>query len=105
MRKLFEDNVPFLKVLLKGRPKQRTALLETATDENIRFLSEIVYNLLEGFIPITNFEKTKLRKFEKKFLTLVDKKANKTRLRQLWIKNSKELLTVLLTYIIPILML
>lgn len=97
MKHKWEEHLPYLQLLLKAHTKQRKSLIEIANRDQIRILSEIVYNLLDGNIPITKLQKEKLRPYERKFLMLINETKGLKDLRHMWIKNSKKLITVLLT--------
>ena len=66
--------------------KQQKALLKTATDCQIRILSEIVLNLLAGNIPISEKTKQNLKKHKEKLRKLSDRKSSVITLRKLWNK-------------------
>ena len=100
-KKRLNEHIPFLQLLSRTHMKQKSAVLETATSEQIKILSEIVLNLLNGNIPITNSQKKKLKTFEKQFISLSDKKITASNLKRMWIKYSNTLLNVLLTNTLP----
>ena len=49
---------------------QRKALLDTITNEQLKALTEVIHNLLQGNIPITETQKRNLRK-HKMFLRIL----------------------------------
>lgn len=74
------NNLEFLNKLAEFKGKQQTKIILDASEENIRALTELVYNLLDGNIDISQETKQNLKK-HKIFLrslsnknTSVDKK-------------------------------
>ena len=74
MKREWSKHLPYLQLLSETHRSQRQALVQTASTEQIRILSEIVLNLLEGNIPITPTQKKNLHTLESKLLTLIEKK-------------------------------
>ncbi len=62
-------NLPLLKLLYKASPKQRSVILQSASDQLISALCEIALNVLRGTIPLNNsqFQILKKRKEEIKY--------------------------------------
>ena len=50
--------------------EQRRVLLDTITNEQLKALTEVTHNILQGNIPLTEAHKRKLRK-EKSFLHIL----------------------------------
>lgn len=73
MSKLLEENIHFLYLLLNPPVKiQAEALLDTASNSQIKSLSEIARNLL--LLPLNEKGSTVVKKREKLLLKLADKK-------------------------------
>lgn len=89
------DNRAYFELLLHGRPIQRKALLETASDAQLDFLSELCYNILNT-LPVRKgareamgrrkymhevanikrshaYRRQRVRKFKNKLLEAIDK--------------------------------
>ncbi len=62
-------NLPLLKLLYKASPKQRSVILQSASDQLILALCEIALNVLRRTIPLNNsqFQILKKRKEEIKY--------------------------------------
>ena len=97
------QHLPFLQLLKQTHLKQRKELLNTASSEQIKFLSEIVLNLLQGNIPITKRQKKILVPYEKIFIELSDRKNSIKKLRKLWICASKNIIPILLKEVLQLL--
>ena len=100
-KKRISTQLPFLLLLARAHPRQRSAILETSNSEQIKALSEIARNLLNGNLPITNLQKKKLQKYEKQLILLSDKKTGINKLKLMWIKNSKFLIPLFLANTLP----
>ena len=55
-------NAPLLHLLSGCHAKQRKAILETLTDEQLKTLCEVVLNILKGTVDLPPKQKQKLRK-------------------------------------------
>ena len=103
MQKRLRKHLPFLQFLLNTQLKQRKSVLQSSTPDQIKILSEIVQNLLEGNIPLTPKQKRILKPHEKKFVKVIGKKQSINRLRGNWSKIAKTSLIILLHTILPFL--
>ena len=54
----------FLQLLKTSRPKERKLLLSGAENDIIKILSEIIYNLLHGNVPLSSDKIRQLRKYK-----------------------------------------
>lgn len=87
MSKLVKKQAPFFRLLVSTSSKlQRKALIDTITKEQLRALTEITINVLQGVISLTSVYKDKLKKY-KTLVTLigdtsVSAKRKKTALRK-----------------------
>jgi len=85
-----------LKLLYKAPPALRKVILRTANDDFINTLCEIALNILQGKIPLTPSQHTRLRR-QKKDLRLL---ANKTVLIS---KKKKRLINQTGGFLLPLL--
>jgi len=66
-----KKNVWYLHLLMTtSSTAQRRALLDTITNEQLKSLTEVTHNLLQGSIPMTETQKRNLRK-HKSFLRIL----------------------------------
>ena len=82
----------FLQLLRSSEKNQQKAILKTASDEQIKTLSEIVLNLLAGHIPINIKLKRNLTKYKDNLRGLSDKSISISSLKQRWNKFPLEVL-------------
>ena len=82
----------FLNLLLNGENSQKKALLKTASDEQIRMLSEIVLNILGGVIPVSAKLRHDLIPHKDKLRKLGDKTQPNCVLKRNWNKFPLEIL-------------
>ena len=88
----------FLKLLHKAKPAYRKTLLQEASPEVIKLLSDCALNILKGSILLTQQEKRRLKPHKKKLRTLANKRTS--------IKTKKKILQqggFLPPFLIPIL--
>ena len=83
---------PFLELLQSAEKNQQQALLKTATNEQIRILSEIVLNILIGNIPLTQKTKNNFSRYKDKLRELSDQTLPSETLKKKWNKFSVEIL-------------
>ena len=101
MEKRLKHHMSYLQLLSKSHAKQRKAILQSATPEQIKILSEIVLNLLEGNIPLTPKQKRVLQPHEKAFLRVSGRKSSSLQLRRIWLRIANSSLLILLQTILP----
>ena len=65
----------YLKLLHAAKPAYRKTLLQKATPEMIKLLSDCALNILKGKILLTQHEKKRLQPHKKKLRTLANKKS------------------------------
>lgn len=70
-----------LRALLTLKPKYRTALLKVCKDEEIDCISECIFNILNGKVPLKDSEKGKLKKHKTILRKLIKKGKGKVRKR------------------------
>lgn len=76
----------FLLLLHLAKPEQRKAVIETATDEQLHTLFEVMYNILYGtLLPPQQYIKT-LARYESHFLKIIDKRLPVIQRKQILLK-------------------
>jgi len=77
-----DRSLPFIKVLLKSKGKiNKTELLQKFPDFVTDDITEMLYNIVMGHIPVKTKQVKKLKAFKKPLLKLVNLKNNKKRKR------------------------
>ena len=94
-------NLAVLKHLIKAPPRQRKAILCTASDDLIAAISEIALNTLKGNIPLSPQQVRVLRKKQDLIKRLSNKKVSLRRKKHL-VKQSGGFLGPLLSFAIPL---
>lgn len=62
-------------VMTTASSAQRTALLNTITNDQLKALTEVTFNVVQGIIPLTEVQKRHLRKHKAFLKILSDPKA------------------------------
>ncbi len=62
MSKLLQRNISFLREITESTLEQRREIIKGATEDNIKALTELSINLLEGNLPLSNEDKLELSK-------------------------------------------
>ena len=96
MSSRIRDNAPFLQLLLTSHLPQQKALIESASDEQVDLLTEVIHNLLY-VVPIAHSVRRKLqRKVYLKDLANIkrSRKFRKSHMR----KRKSDLLKVLMPF-------
>lgn len=70
-----------LKALLNLKPKYRDALLKILGEDEINCISECIFNVLKGKVPLKDKDKSILKKHKNVLRKLISKGENKTRKR------------------------
>jgi hypothetical protein len=85
MSKLVRKHASFLRLVLSTTSTlQRKALLDTITNDQLKALTEVSFNLLQGVLTITPSYRTKLKRYKKLVRLIGDKTVS--------LKQKKELL-------------
>ena len=71
-----KDNLPYLQVLVKSKPKLRKLLIEHGPVSMITSICECALNLLKGVIPLTPHQKRHLARYKKHLRGLASKKVS-----------------------------
>ena len=64
MAKRFENNLDYLSVLCKCKPKQRCAIIKSADEQLIKVICDCVENILSGKVPLSSQAKKKLSRYK-----------------------------------------
>jgi len=67
-------NLDFLNVLAKAKPKQRQAIISTASKDLLLCICEVVDNILRGAVKLTVKQKQQLKRYKKVLRTVADRK-------------------------------
>ena len=81
MSKLLTDHLPLVRFIATAKPKQALAVLKILTNDQIRVLSEISDNTINGRVDLTDDAKVRLRKY-KLFLTQLASKKKSIRTKK-----------------------
>lgn len=93
-------NLSLLKLLLKGTPKQRHVILQSASDEFIVTLCELALNILHGNVPLTTQQYQKLKRRKAEISFVANKKIGVRRKRRM-INQQGGFLLPLLSVAVP----
>lgn len=71
------DNLPYLQVLAKSKPKVRKIIVEHGPSDIVLCICECTLNLLKGVIPLTPNQKQRLARYKKYLRVLANKKVSR----------------------------
>ena len=101
MSKLVKYNSPFFRLLLTTSSKlQRKALIDTITKDQLRALTEITINLLQGILSLSPVHKSKLRK-HRKLIRLIGDKSISLKTKKKSLCRQTHVVTLLLQSVEP----
>lgn len=72
MSKRLKRNLPLLKVLVSSSPRRRKAILEACSQDLVKTVCELAYNLLKSHITLSPDQYNKLKRQRKSLRTLAD---------------------------------
>ena len=75
--------LPMLKSLVDANPKLIKAIIENASPDFIKAISEIALNMLKGIIKLTPHQKQRLSRYKKQFRSLAKKTLSLKKKRKL----------------------
>ena len=81
-----DRNAHFLRLLASSKPSVKKQLVEHTTKDQMDMLSELVFNLLSGVIPLEASSYNKLIKRRQKLRALAKKKGSMKRTKQLLVR-------------------
>ena len=109
MSKHMKDNLPYLQVLVKSKPKLHKLLehgpviIEHGPVSLITSICECALNLLKGVIPLTPRQKHRLAWYKTHLRGLASKKVSRKRKKQFLNQKGGNLLTALLPPVLTVL--
>ena len=105
MSKRMRDNLPYLQILVKCKPKVRKVLIEHGPSDLVLSICECCHNVLKGTVPLTKRQKQHLSRYKKHLRGLVNKKISRVKKRRLLAqqKGGGNLLTALLPPVLSVL--
>ena len=96
MSKRMKDNLAYLQVLAKCKPKLRKAIIDHGPADVVMSICECTYNLLKGTIPLSSRQKQRLSRYKEHLRTLADKKVSRIKKKRLLNQKGGNILTALL---------
>ena len=102
MSKLLTQHLPLVRFIATAAPKQAVALVKILTNDQIRVLSEISDNTINGSVDLSDVSKARLRRY-KLFLTQLASKKRSLRSKKTLLRRGVRPLTVLLEILLPLL--
>ena len=103
MSKHMKDNLPYLQVLAKGKPKLRKLLIEHGPVSLVTSICECALNLRKGVIPLTPRQKRRLARYKAHLRGLVNKKVSRKKKKHFLNQKDGNLLTTLLPPVLTVL--
>lgn len=79
MIKRITSHKDLLKAILSLKPKFREALLENCGDDEINCITECIFNVLKGKVPLKDKERRKLKKHKDTLRQIISKGESKVR--------------------------
>ena len=86
MSNILQRNGAFIRLLYECPPRQRKSLIQYITDDQLRALSQIALNVLQGNVPITDSYKKKLKRYKDVIRSLASRQISKARKRRALLK-------------------
>ena len=102
MSKLLTQHLPLVRFIATATPKQAVALVKILSNDQIRVLSEISDNTINGSVDLSDVSKARLRRY-KLFLTQLASKRKSLRSKKTLLRQGVKPLTLLLNTVLPIL--
>ena len=95
MSRLLTSQRPFLELFVKARLKQRKALLQTLTDQQLKAVSEIAHNVLIGNVPLTIEQQKTVKKYKSLLYVIGDKRISRVEKRRVIARGANPILYVI----------
>ena len=90
------NNSPFLHLLSSCHCKQRKALLETLTEEQLKTICEVILNILKGTVDLSPKQRKVLKKKKRLLYQLVSKSVPSKTKKQLLVQQGGSILPSIL---------
>ena len=103
MSKRMKENLPYLQILAKCKPKLRKVIIEHGPTDVIISICECAYNLLKGTVPISTNQKRNLSRHKEHLRTLANKKISRTKKKKLLTQKGGNVLAALLPPVLSVL--
>ena len=98
-----KDNLPYLKVLVKCKPRLCKLLIEYGPVSLITSICECALNLLNGVIPLTPRQERRLTRYKTHLRGLANKKGSRNKKKQFLNQKCGNLLAALLPPVLTVL--
>ena len=82
--KAIKENILFLQLLKESAPKERRAMLNRVGNDFYKLLTEIIFNLLHGNVPVSNATIHHLARYKGSLRTISDRSVSFDRKRTLF---------------------
>jgi 2-polyprenyl-3-methyl-5-hydroxy-6-metoxy-1,4-benzoquinol methylase len=93
-----EKELTFLKLVSSTHPTQRKAILSTASKQQLKILSEVIHNFLQGVVPLDTEQVTKFSKHRNILRKIAQKKL---KAKRIFITKHNRVIGLFLQMIIP----
>ena len=103
MSKRIRNNLPYLQVLAKSKPKIRKVIIEHGPSDVILCICECTVNVLKGTVPISVNQKRQLSRYKKHLRALANKKISRAKKKKILNQKGGNLLTALLPPVLTVL--
>ena len=87
MKKRLNSHKHMLHVLASAHPKMRKAILTHADKELVQTLTECVYNVMKGNVPISACSKNKLMRYRTKLRSIANPKTKWKNKKNVFVQN------------------
>jgi len=95
------QHATFLRLLQESTPRQRKAVIESITNTQLDALSQLILNIVQGNIPVTDSYIKKLKRYKDIIHSLATRKVSRVKKRDALIKLQR-LLPFLLKPTLPL---
>ena len=103
MSKRMKDNLAYVQILAKCKPKIRKAIIDHGPADVLMCVCECCYNLLKGTVPLTPSQKRRLSRYKEHLRALADKKVSRVKKRRILNQKGGNLLAALLPPVLSVL--
>ena len=103
MSKRMKDNLAYLQILAKCKPKIRKVIIDHGPADVLMCVCECCYNLLKGTVPLTPTQKRRLSRYKEHLRALADKKVSRVKKRRILNQKGGNLLAALLPPVLSVL--